>query len=393
LAFAAAAGRETLHCSGPCELTLRYGIAGTGMMGLEHLRSLQALPGAEITALADPDPRSLEAAATEAGPATALYGSATEMVVAGDIDVLVVASPNFTHHEVLESVWGTSLHVLVEKPLATTLEDALSITRRAASHQGIVWVGLEYRYVPAIARLLAEVRAGRVGRVRMVGVREHRFPFLEKVGNWNRFNRFTGGTLVEKCCHFFDLMNLVIGSRPVRVFASGAMDVNHLDERYGGERPDVIDNALVVLEYPEGARASLDLCMFAEGSRYEQELVVVGDAGKVEALVPGFMEAYRGRQSALVVGSRGEGWPVEVSEIGPEGRGGYMGHHHGSTYLEHVGLQQAIRAGERAKVGVEDGLWSVIMGLAAQRSIAEGRVVEISELVGAAGPTGSPLPS
>lgn len=53
--------------------------------------------------------------------------------------------------------------------------------------------------------------------------------------NWNRFNRNSGGTLVEKCCHFFDLMNLILRAKPLRVLASGAQDVNHLDERYNGE--------------------------------------------------------------------------------------------------------------------------------------------------------------
>jgi myo-inositol 2-dehydrogenase / D-chiro-inositol 1-dehydrogenase len=55
----------------------------------------------------------------------------------------------------------------------------------------------------------------------MLTIREHRFPFLEKVGDWNRFNRNTGGTLVEKCCHFFDLMRLILRDDPVRVMASG----------------------------------------------------------------------------------------------------------------------------------------------------------------------------
>lgn len=360
---------------------LRYGIAGTGMMGIEHLRSIAALPGAEVVALADPDSHSLETAAAEAGPGVATYSSAEELVAAGGLDVLVVASPNFTHSQVLEAVWGTRLHVLVEKPLATSLPDALSLARRGAEHQGIVWVGLEYRYMPAIARLIAEVRSGTVGRVRMVGVREHRFPFLQKVGDWNRFNRFTGGTLVEKCCHFFDLMNVVTGTRPTRVFASGGVDVNHLDERYDGEQPDILDNAFVVLDYPDGVRASLDLCMFAEGSRFEQELTVVGDAGKVEALVPGFMESSRGRAAELVIGSRSTGWPVSVETIEGDLSVGYAGHHHGSTYLEHVELQRAILAGERPTVSVEDGVWSVAAGIAAQQSIAEGRPVELSELL------------
>lgn len=55
------------------------------------------------------------------------------------------------------------------------------------------------------------------------------------MNNWNRFNANTGGTLVEKCCHFFDLMRLFAGANPVRVMASGAIDVNHKDERYDGK--------------------------------------------------------------------------------------------------------------------------------------------------------------
>ena len=53
--------------------------------------------------------------------------------------------------------------------------------------------------------------------------------------NWNRFNANTGGTLVEKCCHFFDLMRLFAAADPVRVMASGAIDLNHKDEIYNGK--------------------------------------------------------------------------------------------------------------------------------------------------------------
>ena len=129
--------------------------------------------------------------------------------------------------------------------------------------------------------------SGTIGKLRMLSIREHRFPFLPKVGDWNRFNRNTGGTLVEKCCHFFDLMNLAMDCQAVRVQASGAQDVNHLDEQYHGETPDILDNAFVIVDYENGARACLDLCMFAEGSRFEQELVATGNQGKIECTVPG----------------------------------------------------------------------------------------------------------
>lgn len=55
------------------------------------------------------------------------------------------------------------------------------------------------------------------------------------MNNWNRFNVNTGGTLVEKCCHFFDLMRLFAGANPICVMASGGMDVNHKDEVYDGK--------------------------------------------------------------------------------------------------------------------------------------------------------------
>jgi len=359
---------------------IRYGVIGTGMMGCEHLRDIAALPGAVAVAVADPHPASLEAARAAAGSDIATYDAPAALLERDDLDAVVIASPNHTHHEVLDQIWGRDLHVLVEKPLCTTLADCLDVRARAVEHPGIVWVGLEYRYIDAVARLLDEVRAGTAGRPWTLSIREHRFPFLRKVGDWNRFTRNSGGTLVEKCCHFFDLMNLVLPGRPVRVMASGAQDVNHLDERYDGEVPDILDNAFVVVEYAGGERALLDLCMFAEGSRWEQELVVVGDAGKVEARTPGFMEAARGRRAEVVVGSRGPDWPVREDALDTAGEGPFAAGHHGASYREHVGFVAAIRAGTAPGVSVDEGVRSVAMGVAAHRSIDEQRVVELDEL-------------
>ena len=72
----------------------------------------------------------------------------------------------------------------------------------------------------------------------------------------------------------------------MRVLASGGHNVNHLDELYDGEMPDILDNAFTIVEYESGVRAMLDLCMFAEATRNQEEISVVGDKGKVEALIP-----------------------------------------------------------------------------------------------------------
>ncbi|MCG8588926.1 MAG: Gfo/Idh/MocA family oxidoreductase [Proteobacteria bacterium] len=349
---------------------IRYGIIGSGMMGLEHILNIALFDDAVLTAAADPFPKSRERALKVAGHELELYEDYRDLLAKAPVDAVVVCTPNFTHADVLADVFQTDVHVLVEKPLCTTVADCRRVEEAAARHPGVVWVGMEYRYMPPITRLVEEARAGTAGRLHMVSIREHRFPFLKKVGDWNRFARNTGGTLVEKCCHFFDLMNLILQDRPVRVIASGAQDVNHLDESYAGETPDILDNAYVIVDYAGGTRALLDLCMFAEGSRNEQEICVVGDAGKLECFVP---------ESTLVVGRR-HPKSVATETIEVEERALKAGFHHGSTYYEHLHFQHAIRTGAAPAVDATAGLWAVAVGQAAEQSIAEGRPVALREL-------------
>ncbi|MCH2170634.1 Gfo/Idh/MocA family oxidoreductase [Myxococcota bacterium] len=349
---------------------LRYGIVGAGMMGLEHVQSLAPMPDAQVVAVADPHPASQNWARMVLGEGPEIHSDNRELLARDDLDVVVIATPNHTHRAVFEQALDSGLHLFIEKPLCTTLEDCRFVVEHAAHYPGRIWVGLEYRYMPPVARMVEEVRAGRVGRLRMLAIREHRFPFLPKVNDWNRFTRNTGGTLVEKCCHFFDLMHLIVGAPPTRVYASGAQDVNHLDERYDGEVPDILDNAYVIVDFAGGARAQLDLCMFAEGSEHQEELVAVGDAGKLEAFLP---------SGRLVMGRRHpRELHEEVVELDP--RVEYPGFHHGATTLEHLAFQRALRNDEPVEVGVNEGLWSVATGVAAQTSIHEGRPVDLAEL-------------
>jgi myo-inositol 2-dehydrogenase/D-chiro-inositol 1-dehydrogenase len=349
---------------------IRYGVIGSGMMGCEHLRNLREVPGIEVVAIADSDERSRAWGKLAAGREVEVYEDYRELLARARVDAVVVATPNFTHAAVLADVFRTEKHVLVEKPLCTTVEDCLAVVERAERHAGVVWVGMEYRFMRPVARLVEEVHGGAVGRLRMLAIREHRFPFLTKVGDWNRFSRYTGGTLVEKCCHFFDLMHLATRQRPVRVYASGAQDVNHLDERYGGEVPDILDNAYVVVDFDGGARGLLDLCMFAENSTHELEIAATGDRGKAEVFVP----AHR---LVLTRRDRAERTTVEL-EVDPRAK--VLGAHHGSTFFEHVAFRDAIRSGGHPIVSAADGALAVAVGVAGERSAKERRPVELREL-------------
>jgi predicted dehydrogenase len=351
---------------------LRVGIIGSGMMGLEHIGNFAAIDDARVTAIADPDAGS-RGSGMDAADVTPehVFADYRELLAAGVCDAVVVATPNYTHADVLLDTLQTNLHVLSEKPLCTTLEDCRKVVSAAERHSGVAWMGLEYRYMPPTAEMIRRVRAGAIGEVHMMAIREHRYPFLTKVGDWNRFRANTGGTLVEKCCHFFDLMNVVADSDPVRVFATGSQAVNHLDEVFEQGPCDIIDNAFVVVEYANGIRSMLDLCMFAEGSKNEQEIAVTGSTGKMEAhIIPDSMLRMGDRTTGTVTDEVVEDDTIRVS-----------GNHAGASYLQDLEFVAAARNGRDPKVTFTDGLRAVAIGVAAHRCIDTGLVVEMSDLL------------
>jgi predicted dehydrogenase len=347
------------------------------MMGREHIRNLKLMPRASIEALADPVRSSLDAALETLGEAAAgvkTFPTVEAMLAGAEIDAVIVSSPNHTHRAVLAPLLATPIHILCEKPLCATLPDALWVAEQAMARKSVFWTGMEYRFMPPAARFIEEVHAGAAGRPVMLSIREHRFPFLIKVGDWNRFSRNTGGTMVEKCCHFFDLMRLILRSEPVRVFCSGAMDVNHLDERYGGETPDIIDNSYTVVDFQSGARAMLDLSMFAEGAEEQEEIGVVGDKARIEVFIPSG-DIVLSPRVPLFSPKQVTRTHVAVDEAALK-----AGSHHGATFYQLQAFLDAVLGDGPVRVTAEDGVRAVAMGAAAELSAREKRVVALAEL-------------
>jgi myo-inositol 2-dehydrogenase / D-chiro-inositol 1-dehydrogenase len=363
---------------------VRYGLIGCGMMGQEHLRNIALLPGASVTRIFEPDDVMAQRSLAMV-PGAQRVDSLEAVVMAPDVDALLVASPNFRHAEQLRAIAALRpLPVLLEKPACTDLADVRVLADLGRHYPAPLWVAMEYRYMPPVARLAEEVHGQtHTGRVQMLTIREHRFPFLVKVGDWNRFNRFTGGTLVEKCCHFFDLMRHLTRSEPTRIYASASVAHNHLDERYPEGTPDILDHAYVVVDFASGQRAMLELCMFAEGSRYQEEISAVGSLGKVECFVPGpgrFWPEHLGEPPVprVVISPREPKGPRELDvPVDPEALA--AGDHNGSTLYQHQRFNAAVRGHGPVEVGLHDGLAAVLMGLAAQESARTGQAISLTE--------------
>ncbi|QFS84850.1 Putative 4,5-dihydroxyphthalate dehydrogenase (plasmid) [Roseivivax sp. THAF40] len=359
---------------------INYGIIGAGMMGQEHIRNIQLLGDARVDTIFEPDLEQRGRAGAIA-PDAVMVDSVADLLARQSVDVLLIASPNHHHVRQMEEIAAIRpLPLLVEKPLFTRHDDAERIAHLAKDYPAPIWVAMEYRYMPPIAMMLERLEAA-TGGLRMLTIREHRFPFLDKVGAWNRFNASSGGTLVEKCCHFFDLMRLASGAEPVRVMASGGQGVNHLAEVYDGHTPDIWDNAYVIVDFDSGMRAMLELCMFAEGSRYQEHLSAVGPTGKIEALVPGPTRFWPERLGAppvpQVVLSPRDASGEQVLDVPVDPTLLDAGDHNGSTFYQHQKFLRAVQSGGPVEVSLADGAKAVAMGLAAQKSAETGEAVRL----------------
>ena len=363
---------------------VRYGVIGVGAMGREHIENLKHIAGTSVTAIADPFPDSLARAKSLIDGEVKTYSDYRDLLNSSLVDVVIIATPNYTHIDVLKDALATSLHVFIEKPLCTNIEDCLNVINWSKNRKGLVWMGLEYRYMPPVAELIKIVHGGGVGDVQQVTIREHREPFYPKVGDWNRFRAKTGGTLVEKCCHYFNLMDHIAKETPVRVFASGGQRVNYLDEVYDGKPADMLDSAYVIVEYASGKRAMLDLCMFAENTVDKEYISVTGSAGKIESFLPS-LEIRHGKRAAVGnfkewTYAAGKTKDLDIRKVWDDSIE-YLGFHYGASYLEHKKLHSAIVEGGKPEVTLEEGLRSVATGLAAHKSIDEGRPVLMSEVL------------
>ena len=200
-----------------------WAIIGTGTIGQEHMRVARLLGCATVHGVYDQNDRSATVAIEEfvrqGGDEPVRYKDLTAACNDADVDALMICTPNHTHIQVFDVAAKSGKPIFLEKPMATTVADARRIVELARNYPAFVQVGLQYRYKAPYVEAQHEVRERRsIGDVKTISMSEYRPPFLDKVDQWNKFAEFTGGTLVEKCCHYFDLMNLFADSTPARVF-------------------------------------------------------------------------------------------------------------------------------------------------------------------------------
>lgn len=231
---------------------VRVGIVGTGIMGSNHARVLRAVPDAAVVVVTDPDAGKGQRLADHIG---ARFESRLE-ALPGQVDAAIVATPTETHAEIAVTLLESGIDVLVEKPIAPTVEEAKDLVSVARKHDRILMVGHVERFNPAVLELDRHVDGLIHIDVRRVG------PFSPRIAT---------GVVLDLMIHDVDLVNTLAGG-----------ELSTLSSLTRRVRADSEDIAMCVLTYASGVSATLTASRVSQGKQRQIELtqkanVVVAD--------------------------------------------------------------------------------------------------------------------
>ncbi len=343
---------------------LQMGFIGLGAMGVSHLRLFHEDCGRDAVATAIcANNRDNIARAKEIAPNAQLIRDEYELI-ASDLDAVVISSPNFTHVPLALETLKAGKHLFLEKPVGITPAECRKLLKASQKSDRVLMIGHELRYSPYFAKLKKLADAGAIGRPQMTWCKEFRGPFQPKSRNWIQDRRRSGGCLVDKNCHHFDLMNWWMNARPKRVAAFGGNAVNRV---IAGPN-QVHDHATVSWEYDNGARGTLHLSLFAhQPPKEDLEMGMVGEEGVLQTDLDRLeiLHWQRGKRNGeprihKIKAKRGIGW------------GGHLG------FAEmHPAFIRAIRTRKQPLTTVANCIDGTLLAIAAEESIRKKKITTI----------------
>ncbi|WP_277051155.1 Gfo/Idh/MocA family protein [Ruania albidiflava] len=207
----------------------RYAVIGTGARAGMYLHEITGTfsRASELAAVCEPNPGRAAYYAHRLGVQVPRYEPAQleEMIATERIDRVVVTAPDHAHAELVARAMRAGADVVVEKPLTTTAEGVRTILAAIDETDRDLVMTFNYRYSPRNSALREVIASGRIGRVLSVHFEwvlntSHGADYFRR---WHREKTSSGGLLVHKASHHFDLVNWWLADGPTRVFASGGL--------------------------------------------------------------------------------------------------------------------------------------------------------------------------
>jgi myo-inositol 2-dehydrogenase/D-chiro-inositol 1-dehydrogenase len=335
---------------------LRIGVIGVGRIGAMHARLLAGqVPGAEVAAVNDAAPEAARVLGDELR--VPVVDTAEDLMARPDVEAVAICSSTETHAPLIAAAAEAGKAIFCEKPVSHDLVEvdrALDVVRQA----GVPFqIGFNRRFDPAHQSVRDAVASGQIGDPHLVRITS-RDPYPPPAS----YVRASGGIFLDMTIHDFDMARYVTGSEVVEVYARGAVRIDPSFADVGD-----VDTALVVLVHESGCITSID------NSRQTS----YGYDQRVEAFGPGGMAASENplTHTGMTRTADGTGAP-RLPDF-------FLERYIPSYIREWEAFVGAVSAGDETPVGVVDARAPLVIGLAAGRSMHEGRPVRVEEVVAA----------
>lgn len=244
--------------------TLKVGLIGCGQIAkAAHLVNLKGLHRAELVAFAEPDAERRREAARLAPKATA-FTDYEELLDKAPLDAALICLPNSLHARAAIAALERGKHIYLEKPLATSLEDARNVIAAWRSAGVVAMMGFNYRFNKLYASVREQVRAGTLGQ--LLFARTVFATAGQDLPPWKRERRSGGGVLFDLASHHFDLLRYIFDQEVREVFAETR------------SRRSDCDSAMLHVRLDDGMIAQ---SFFSLGAVEEDSFEIYGERGKL----------------------------------------------------------------------------------------------------------------
>lgn len=339
---------------------LTFGLVGCGRIGKRHaeLLSSGAIVGARLVAVCDTDPERAEDFATAYGVPG--FHSVGEMAAA-EPDIAVVCTPSGDHAESTVQLAQSGIHVVVEKPMALTLDDADRMILACSENRVKLFVVKQNRFNLPIQKTREAVESGRLGQMVMgtVRVRWCRDDSYYQQDAWRGTWAQDGGVLANQASHHVDMLEWMMGDVE-SVFAMSRTALADIE---------VEDTAVALLKFRSGALGVVEATTATRPKDLEGSLSLLGEFGSIE--VGGFA-LNQLKTWNFVEMDADDATVLEDYSVNPPDVYGF-GH---KMYLQHV--VDCIRGDTQQLVDGFEGRRSLELILAIYESIETGREIPMS---------------
>ena len=334
-------------------MTIRFGLLGAGRIGKVHAKAVTGDAGAKLMAVADAFPAAAQAIAGQYG---CDVRSIDEIAAAKDIDAVVICTPTDTHADLIEQFVKAGKAVFCEKPIDLSLARVKSCLEVVRAHKGTLMVGFNRRFDPHFRAVRAEIDKGSIGDVEMVVITS-RDPGAPPVDYIKR----SGGIFRDMTIHDFDMARFLLGEEIEEVMATAAVLVDPEIGKAGD-----FDSVQVMLRTKSGRQAVISNSRRATYG-YDQRIEVHGSKG---------MAAAENQRPVSIEVANGNGYTR------PPLHDFFMTRYTEAYAAEIASFIAAIGGKGSAGPSGEDGLIALALADAAVKSVAEKRVVNMSEVLG-----------